>query len=557
MLNLSNIGKRYGDVLVLHRVSLTVNHSERVGLVGPNGCGKTTLLKVITGEEQPDAGAVSTAPGLRMGYLQQGLTYDDNETLGEVLRPHQNAIESAEARIVKLSTALASAAGEEQSRLLEAYGEALSEMERLLERQIPEHAAEAVLAGLGLADLPLDMPIAYLSGGQKTRLGLARLLIQDPHVLLLDEPTNHLDIAALEWLESWLQDYAGAALIVSHDRTFLNRTVNVILELDPELHTATSYPGNYDDYLDAKEREMEKHWEAYNSQQERIEQMMNGIRHLSGYAERIEQGTIDFSVRKVAKGIARRAVVQKRRLERELAEETIEKPTPTWQMKLEFEQMPQSGQDVLILKDLALGYDGQPLLAEVNTFLRQGERIALIGPNGTGKTTLLRAIAGTLAPLSGEIRRGTNLKMGYYAQEQENLDPKSTPFETIRRVAAMSDTDVRSFLHYFLFSGDDVFVPNRSLSYGERARLALARMVATGCNFLLLDEPINHLDIPSRSNFERAMTGESGFEGTVLAVVHDRYFIERFATRIWAVENGTLKSYVDLEDYQRLRKRVA
>ena len=217
-------------------------------------------------------------------------------------------------------------------------------------------------------------------------------------------------------------------------------------------------------------------------------------------------------------------------------------------MKLDFEDIPASGKDVLFLEDLAMGYDGQPLFAGVNLTLRQGERIVLLGPNGSGKTTLLRGIAGQLAPLAGRIRLGANVHVGYYSQEQEGLDEASNSFEEIRRVAAMGETEARSFLHHFLFSGDDVFVPVGNLSYGERARLALAKLVAAGCNLLLLDEPINHLDIPSRERFEQ---GLAAFEGTVLAVVHDRYFIQRFATGLWAMERGTIRRYVDLEDMQR------
>ncbi len=218
---------------------------------------------------------------------------------------------------------------------------------------------------------------------------------------------------------------------------------------------------------------------------------------------------------------------------------------------MEFVDTPVSGQDVLRLQDVAVGYNGAPLVSDVNQTLRQGERAALVGPNGCGKTTLLRAIAGQIEPLSGAIRLGANVKLGYYAQEQENLDPDSTPFDTLRQAAAMFDTDARSFLHYFLFAGDDVFTPVGSLSYGERARLALARLVASGCNCLLLDEPVNHLDIPSRASFEQAM---AAFEGAVLVVAHDRYFIRQFATGVWAVENGTIQQYVDLEDYQRARR---
>jgi len=228
----------------------------------------------------------------------------------------------------------------------------------------------------------------------------------------------------------------------------------------------------------------------------------------------------------------------------------VEKPKLTWQMKLAFEDTPESGQDVLILTDVAIGYQDVPLVRGVNEVLRAGERVVMVGPNGAGKTTLLRVIAGQLAPLAGEVRLGANAKLGYHAQEQETLDPESTPFEAIIQVASMSETNIRSFLHYFLFTGDEVFVPVGALSYGERARLMLARLVATGCNFLMLDEPINHLDIPSRAKFEQAMRA---FEGTVLAVVHDRYFIRRFATRIWAIHDETLRSYLDLEQLQRTR----
>jgi len=555
MLQLSNVSKRYGDVTVLEKVSFIVNPGEHVGLIGPNGCGKTTLLRIIAGREQPDGGSVQlNPPSLRLGYLEQGRRHAEEETLADFLQVGEKPLEAAEDRIAQLALALAESEGERQKRLMEVYGEALAELEMLAGRQTPLHELEAALTGLGLGSLPLDTPVASLSGGQKTRLGLARLLANKPQLLLLDEPTNHLDIEALEWLETWLQQHQGAVLLVTHDRMLLERTVSAILELDPETHTVTSYPGMFEDYVQTKIQEREKQLAAYKEQQKRIARVKAGIRRLSNYAGSIERGTIDFHIRKVAKGIARRAVVQRRRLERELEEERVEKPGRSWQMKLAFEDTPESGRDVLVLQEVAVGYDGVPLVREANQVLRAGERVVLTGPNGMGKTTLLRAIAGRLAPLTGEIRLGANVKLGYYAQEQETLDPQSTPFETIAAVAAMSESDVRSFLHYFLFSGDEVFTPVASLSYGERSRLALARLVAAGCNFLMLDEPINHLDMPSRARFEQAM---QAFEGTVLAVVHDRYFIRGFATRIWAIRDGTLRSYPDLKQLQRERAAAA
>ncbi len=555
MLQLSNISKHYGDVLVLADVSFTLNDGDRMGLIGPNGCGKTTLLRIVMGMESPDSGAVRMQPdSARVGYLEQGSRHPAGTTLDDVLRAGQRRLDALEVRVAELGEVLSATSGDAQARALEEYGETLSELEALAAALPPAHRLEAVMAGLGLSDLPLDTPVEYLSGGQKTRLGLACLLVQNPQILLLDEPTNHLDIAALEWLEDWLRDYSGAILLVSHDRTFLDRTITTILDLDPATHQVVVYPGNYSDYLAAKQRELERHWAAYNAQQEHVAQLLGEARRLTGYANSIEAGTIDFGPRAIAKGIARRATVQRRRIERELEAERVEKPKLSWHMKLEFVETPESGQDVLVLKGLAAGYNGAPLFSNVNQTLRQGERVALVGPNGAGKTTLLRVITGKLAPLAGSARLGARVKLGYYAQEQETLDPHSTPFEVVRTAAAMSDTDVRSFLHYFLFAGDDVFTPVGNLSYGERARLALAKLVATGCNFLLLDEPINHLDIPSRVGFEQAMTA---FAGTVLAVVHDRYFIEHFATQVWAVADGTVRQYVDLEDYQRGRRAVA
>ncbi|MGC9396090.1 MAG: ribosomal protection-like ABC-F family protein [Anaerolineae bacterium] len=557
MLQVSNITKYYGDAQILDGVTFTLNAGERVGLIGPNGCGKTTLLRIITGQETADSGSVHRdPPDLRVGYLEQGLTYHEDATLDHILRAEQIALEKLEREVANLAAASAAAEDAEQARLLDAYGEALAHLEALSARQTPEHIAKTILAGLDLDDVPLDTPVSHLSGGQKTRLGLARLLIQNPQVLLLDEPTNHLDIGALEWLEGWLREYRGAALIVSHDRAFLDNTVTQILDLDPLTHVVTAYPGTYSDYIEAWTRQREKQLMQWRDEQAEIRRLQADIHRTKMHAMSVELTTTpgDPQTRRYAKKVAKKATSREKRLEHyQESDDRVEKPTSTWQMKLEFVDTPESGQDVLRLRDVAVGYNGVPLVSGVNQILRQGERVALIGPNGCGKTTLLRAITGQIEPLSGAIRLGANVKLGYYAQEQENLDPDSTPFDTVYSTAAMSETDVRSFLHYFLFAGDDVFVPVGSLSYGERARLVLARLVASGCNCLLLDEPINHLDIPSRASFEQAMTA---FEGTVLAVVHDRYFIRQFATGVWAVEDGTVKGYVDLEDYQRIRHNV-
>jgi ATP-binding cassette subfamily F protein 3 len=556
MLQVNHISKAYGDDAILEDVSFVLNPGDRVGLVGPNGCGKTTLLRIIVGQEQPDRGTVHTSPAdVTVGYLAQALEFEPGATVGDVMRQAVEGLHEAERQVEALAQHMSVAESDDElGRLMDEYADALARFEAAGGYGV-SHQVDAVLAGLGLDAVDQATPVAILSGGQKTRLGLARLLQTRPQLLLLDEPTNHLDIEALEWLEGFLAGYDGAVLIVSHDRTLLDRTVRTILELDPLTHTVTVYPGNYSEYWQAKERELENQWAAYKDQQERVARLEQEIQGLAGHARRIERGTLHYHYRKIAKGLARRSVVQQRRLERMLeSEERVEKPARTWEMKLAFEGTPPSGKDVLLLEDLALGYDGQPLFSSVDLTLRQGERVALVGPNGSGKTTLLRGIVGQVVPLAGRMRLGAGVVVGYYSQEQEGLDGASTPFEEIRRVAPLGETEVRRFLHYFLFSGDDVFVPVESLSFGERARLALAKLVAAGCNLLLLDEPINHLDIPSRERFEQ---GLAAFEGTVLAVVHDRYFIQRFATGLWSVERGTVRCYIDLEDLRRGRMRDA
>ena len=401
----------------------------------------------------------------------------------------------------------------------------------------PGHV-QGILAALDLARLPLTMRVSSLSGGQKTRLSLAGVLLSNPQLLLLDEPTNHLDLDMLEWLERWLAAFRGAALIVSHDRTFLDRTVTRILDLDPETHTLREVAGNYSAYIEQKLAERERQWGEWRDQEYEVRRVKQDIARTKQQALRVEQSTTarQPGVRRYAKKVAHKAASREKKLERYLdSDERVDKPKQGWQMKLEFDGAPVSGQDVLELQALSVGYGRQALLSDLNLFVRHGARIALVGPNGAGKTTLVRTIAGRIPPLAGRVRLGANVRLGYMAQEQELLDPALDAFTTISQVAPLSETDVRSFLHFFLFAGDDVFVPVGALSFGERARLSLAALVARGCNLLLLDEPINHLDIPSRARFEQAL---AGFEGAVIAVVHDRYFIERFASEIWRVHSG-------------------
>ena len=556
MLHVSKISKSYGVDTVLSDVSFVVNKGERAGLVGPNGCGKTTLLHIIAGLEQTDGGNVRfNPPGLSVGYLMQALKFEQGETVSAVLARATAEHGQAQADMQRLAELMTDAQGTSRlSTLTDAYAEAEAHFEATggyeLEAQI-----EAVLTGLGLAEVPRQLPVDRLSGGQKTRLGLAGLLIQQPHLLLLDEPTNHLDIDALAWLEGWLRNYDGAALVVSHDRTFLDATTTRTLAIDATTHTLRDFPGNYTAYAEARSREIEKQWQAYGDQQQEVARLQSAARRLRGLA-RFKRGGKGDSGDKFARGFfadqsvrtVGRAKQIERRIKRLLTEEQVDKPARHWQMKVAFANDDGGARQVLRLENIAMAFEGRPLFSNVTLTLTHGQRIALVGPNGHGKTTLLRIIAGELSPTAGLVRLGAGVKLGYAAQEQEILDPDSTPYDTVRAVAGtMSQTDVRNFLHFFLFAGDDVFVKVGNLSFGERARLMLAMLVAQGCNFLLLDEPVNHLDIPSRERFEDTL---NQFPGAVLAVVHDRAFIRRVATGIWEMRQGRVRQFTDLEDMQ-------
>ncbi|RPI94006.1 MAG: ABC transporter ATP-binding protein, partial [Chloroflexi bacterium] len=443
------------------------------------------------------------------------------------------------AEIASLASALS--ANPNDAQLQAKYDSVLKQLSAISDQPL------AILGPLGLADIPLETPVRHLSGGQKTRLMLARVLLEEPHLLLLDEPTNHLDIEMLEWLEDWLNRFQGAALIVSHDRAFLDNTVTSILELDPNTHSLKSYPGNYADYLEQKLTEREKQAQAFQDQQDEIAQLRAAATHIRGLTKMKKGGKADggdkfatgFFGNRATKNVAGRAKHIEARIDKILSEERIERPKSSWQMKLDFGAPAHQSKDVLVTESLSVGYD-KPLLTDLNLYIRAGQRIALTGPNGTGKTTLIRTIAAKLNPLAGSLKLGATVKLGYMAQEQELLDPEWNALQTIQSVAVFNETEARNFLHYFLFKGDDALRPTRELSFGERARLQLGLLVAQGCTFLLLDEPINHLDIPSRARFEEAL---ASFKGTILAVVHDRYFIERFASDVWTIKDGKVEKW--------------
>lgn len=548
MLHLTNITKSYGLDPLFAGVSFVVNAGERVGLVGPNGCGKTTLLRIIAGVEKPDRGQVRfDPPDLAAGYLPQALLFEAGDTMAVALAGAVAAHSQAWAEMQRLAARMAGAATAEFERLTGAYARAKARFEAAGGYEL-EPRLEKVLAGLDLAGIPRDLPVARLSGGQKTRLGLARLLIQQPRLLLLDEPTNHLDLDALTWLESWLRDYDGAVLIVSHDRAFLDAVITRTLVIEPQSQTLRDIPGNYTAYLDTLGHELEQQRQAYRDQQDEIARLKVTARHLRGQTRFRKGGKADTNDKFAKAFFANRSVRTmgrakqiEARLERLQNEDRIDKPGRQWQLKVDFAGNDSGARQVLALEDVAMQFGERLLFHEVNLTLTHGRRVVLIGPNGTGKTTLLRLIAGELKPTAGQVRLGRGVKMGYLAQEQEVLDPAATPYETIQTAVAgreWSQSDIRRFLHQYLFTGDEVFINNGQLSFGERSRLMLAMLVAEACNFLLLDEPINHLDIPSRERFEQALLQ---FPGTILAVVHDRRFIERVATGLWELRDRRVR----------------
>ena len=540
MLSIHQLNKSFGIQPILQDITFNISAGERVGLIGPNGSGKTTLMRILAGIDSPDSGTVaSTRVRLRIGYLAQGMDLSPEQTLLSALGLDSASSRDPAAEIESLASALA--ANPSDSDIQSLYDEALTRLSTL------DFRPEAILGPLGLAHLPLETPVAHLSGGQKTRLMLARVLMQEPNLLLLDEPTNHLDIEMLEWLEGWLARFSGAALIVSHDRAFLDNSVTSVLELNAKTHNLRAYAGNYSEYIQTKLHEMEQRQQAFQDQQEELAQLRRAAAHVRGLTKMKKGGKSDsgdkfakgFFGNRATKNVAGRAKHIEARIEHILTEEKVEKPRGNYKLKLDFGAPEHQSKDVLVTDSLSIGYAPEtPLLENLNVHIRAGQRVALTGPNGAGKTSFIRTTIGKIPPLAGSFRLGGAVKLGYMAQEQELLDPSLNAVQTIQKVSSLNEKDTRNFLHFFLFSGDDPLRPTRELSFGERARLQLATLVAQGCTFLILDEPINHLDIPSRERFEEAL---ENFNGTILAVVHDRSFIQRFATQVWYANEGRIK----------------
>ncbi len=547
MLSIQNCSKSYGLNAVLKNINFSLKQGERAALVGPNGCGKSTLLNIIAGEQAPDAGSVALTPSdLRIGYLHQGIVFDPAETVGGYLSRFAANLEEAMRALEVSCDGLAQSP--QDPLWIDRYEAALKDLARAQEM---EGTRKSILTGFDLLDLPQDTPIETLSGGQKVRLSLAGVLLEAPHLLLLDEPTNHLDLQMRAWLQDWVLDYRGAIVLVSHDRAFLDAVIHKIIAFSPSGIGVREYPGNYSQYLKVRQSEFDTAMAEYIDQQEEIKRLKKAAQIVRNQAKFHKGGKADpkntdgFTAGFFADR-SKETVGRAKQLEKRIAylegEGALDKPAHKWEMRMSFADLPDSGQIALHMERLEIGYQGEPLLPPITQTVTLGSRIALVGANGAGKTTLFKTLLGEVPPLTGEFYFGSGVRPGYLSQEQELLQPRLSVLETLQNNSELSNhTAARSFLHRFLFSGDEVFQTVMSLSYGQRSRLMLALLVAQQCNFLLLDEPLNHLDLPSQEAFETAL---SSFEGTILASAHDRYFIDRFAQVVWHFTPGGLAAKI-------------
>ena len=533
ILALQDITKSFGTHEVLKSVSFTLQEGERMGLVGVNGSGKSTLMKIICGQETADSGSVNMQKGLRIGYLaQQGeLTGEETviETLASVFEPQRQM----EAEMRRLEEEMAETAGDPEA--LRRLGGRYDALTREFERSNGygwRSAVQGVLAGLKLREYQ-EMKTGLLSGGERTRLCLGRMLLSEPDLLLLDEPTNHLDLKSIAWLEEYLTAYRGAVLVVSHDRYFLDRVCGRMAEL--LLGTVETYEGNYSEYLEKRTAVYEIRMKAWELQQKEIARQ-----------EAIIAMYRRFNREKSIKA----AESREKRLEKI---ERLEKPQEEGTVRFRFETRRRTGDDVLITMGLTKGYGERVLFRDLDLHVRAGDRIALIGDNGTGKSTLLRCLTGEEKPDAGVIRWGTGVDIGYYDQHQAGLHESKTVLDEVwDRFPRMEQYEVRGALGLFLFTGDDVFAPVSTLSGGEKGRVALTELMLRKDNVLLLDEPTNHLDMDSREVLENALRD---FPGTIIAVSHDRYFINRFAEKVCVLDGCEIREY--LGDYDSYLAKVS
>jgi len=535
ILTVSDLAKSYGSEEIFSGVSFQIAEREHAALVGVNGAGKSTLLRIIAGVEDPQSGVVALSSGARLTYLAQEARFSSERTVREEARlAFADALHAAD-RMREIEVLMADASGSDLDDLLHEYDRLQVSFETAGGYDV-EHRTDEVLMGLGFTEDQFSEPVNQLSGGQKTRVALAKALLASPDLLLLDEPTNHLDLSMVEWLEEFLRGWKGACLVVSHDRYFLDRVTTRTLDLS--FGQLEDYPAAYARYLVLRDERMSRRMQEYEEQQ--------------AYIARTEE----FIRRYKAGQRSREARGRQTRLERL---ERIVRPQEYEGLNLKPVASIRSGREVLRMSPLKVGYPGADgatqLLQTPELLVERGDRVALVGPNGCGKSTLLRTLVGELEPLKGRVSFGANVKLGYYAQGHERLPENGTPLSVLLDTQPMGEEFARTYLGRFLFSDDDVYKRVGSLSGGERSRLALACLLLQQANFLVLDEPTNHLDIHTRETLEEMLRD---FDGTVLFVSHDRFFIDQVATRVWAVRDGEVKTYLgNYTDYQRqLLKRA-
>jgi ATP-binding cassette subfamily F protein 3 len=527
ILSCQNISKAFVENQVLKNVSFHIEDHEKAAIVGINGAGKTTLLRIIVGEMTPDDGQVVLAKDKTLGYLAQNSTVDTSHTIYEELLSVKADLLRLEEKIRECENNMKHADGDALEDLMKQYT-SLTHAFETGGGYLYRSELVGVLKGLGFTEDEFSKPVATLSGGQKTRVALGRLLLQNPDLIILDEPTNHLDMNSIAWLETYLLNYKGAVLIVSHDRYFLDRIAGKVIEIDQS--KATTFMGNYSDYAVKKEQLRVAAWNAYMNQQREI-------KHQEEVIEKLKSFNREKSIK--------RAESREKMLDKI---EVIEKPSEVrTDMKLTLTPRILSGNDVLTVEHLSKSFDAHKLFTDVNFEIKRGEHVAIIGDNGSGKTTLLKILNGLVPADQGTFRLGSNVEIGYYDQEHHVLHSEKTLFEEISDdYPYLNNTQIRNVLAAFLFTGEDVFKRISDLSGGERGRVSLAKLVLSNANFLILDEPTNHLDIMSKEILEDAL---NGYEGTILYVSHDRYFINRTAHRILDLTEGQFVSYVGNYDY--------
>ncbi len=553
-----NLAKSFGANDIFSGISLSVPYHARIAIIGPNGIGKTTLLRILSGEEESSAGSVSQARNITIGHLAQEAGLASPHTLWEECLAPFERLRLLEAELHGLEEAMATSA--QMDQLLEKYGRLQSEFEQQ-GGYTYIHQIQQVLSGLGFSPNEYQSPLIRLSGGERTRALLARLLLSEPDLLILDEPTNHLDIAAVEWLEQYLRQWEGAALIVSHDRYFLDQVVDTIWEMTRSGFEV--YHGNYSAYLVQRSERWERRREVFESEKgklvkdldyikknisgQNVSQAKGRLRRLTRHLQAIEQVGMEAALGKKWAELSASVDTSTSMLSPDEAERRIaalrEPSNRPPQLHLRLHAGERSGEIVLRTHALQIGYTGKPLFSAGELELRRLQCTALIGPNGAGKTTFLKTILQKIPPLSGEVELGSSLKVGYFAQAHEDLHPERTLVEEIDAVAPqMLVADIRDYLARFLFTGEDVFKRVEVLSGGERGRLALAKLALSDANLLLLDEPTNHLDIPSQEVLQAVL---DEFQGTILLVSHDRYLIDALATQVWEIDESkaTLRTF--------------